>query len=40
MELKKEYFKRYNPNFVFKVKTLFAKTIISDWRPNESRSSK
>jgi hypothetical protein len=26
MELKKEYFKRYEPTFWFKVKTLFAKT--------------
>ena len=29
MELKKEYFKRYEPNLWFKVKTLFAKTTIS-----------
>lgn len=29
MKLKKEYFKRYEPNFVFKVKSLFAKTHIN-----------
>ena len=29
MELKKEYFKRYELNLWFKVKTLFAKTTIN-----------